>query len=84
MPTFGDLRLRIIRRSRAKDHFEFIALSDVHRDFWNKMNAVEYRRGYRPGEYERPGSPALCEMELLTKEEMRGWMEEFESFHTKK
>jgi hypothetical protein len=77
MPTFGELRKYVLRASGVKNHFEFCDLSPKHRNFWEKINDVEYKRGYSE-EYLKPESPALCEMNLLSKEELQSWIKEFE------
>jgi hypothetical protein len=77
MPTFAELRKYVLRASDVKNHIAFCELSPRHRNFWEKINHVEYKRGYSE-DYLRPGSPALCEMNLLSEEELQTWIKEFE------
>jgi hypothetical protein len=80
MPTFGSLReVVLLRAGTPGNHFEFTRLSRKHSEFWDKINKVEFDRGYTPGVYEQPDSPALCGMELLTEDEFQEWLVEFES-----
>lgn len=84
MPTFEVLREYVIRKAGVKNHFEFIRLSNSHRDFWERINEIEFQRGYKREEYEKPGAPALCEMNLLTQDELESWKQDFKSFHRKR
>ena len=79
MPTFGQLRKAVLQKASVKDHYEFMRTSDEHFVFWNEMNEVEFRRGYVRGVYERSGSPALCDLELLTETEYADWLKKFEA-----
>lgn len=76
MATFGQLRSEVLKRT-GSNMFSFRKLSEEHNDFWNRMNDVEYQRGYKRGEYEQPGTPALCDMDLLSKSEFDRWLQEF-------
>lgn len=80
MPTFGKLRKVVLTRSgMPNNHFRFVELSEQHREFWNRINEVEFDRGYVRGVYERLGTPALCDMDLLTDAEFQEWIKNFES-----
>lgn len=76
MATFGDLKDEVLERAGVKSHFDLFVISPAFKDFWEKLNRMEYDRGYVPGEYEKPGSPALCEMDLLTDEEFAKLLKE--------
>ena len=71
--TFGELRKRALAKAGVTDHFAFREISRAHDEFWERINAVEYQRGYGP-EYLKPGTPALCEMKLLTAREFEEWL----------
>ena len=79
MKTFGELKKEVLRLSGSSDHFQFIQTSQAYREFWKKMNKVEYELGYVHGEYEKPGTPALCEMELLSETEYLKWIEDLKA-----
>ena len=79
MATFRELREAVMKRAKVRNRFSFRKISPAHDDFWNKMNAVEYDRGYKPGENEKPDTPALCDMNLLTKVEFNKWLKDFEA-----
>lgn len=80
MPTFGELRRVVLTRAGTpNNHFRFVELSDQHHKFWNRINEVEFDRGYVHGVYECPDTPALCDMDLLTDVEFREWIKNFES-----
>lgn len=80
MPTFGKLRKVVLTRvGTPNDHFKFMELSPQHREFWNRINEVEFNRGYVRGVYESPGTPAFCDMDLLTDVEFQEWIKNFES-----
>lgn len=81
MHTFQELRDWVLGQAKVNSHFKLIRLSDEHRKFWDDINDIEYRRGYVPGEYEKPGTPALCDMRLLTEDELAEWKKRFKSFH---
>jgi hypothetical protein len=68
--TFGELRREALKKAGVADHFAFRALSAKHDAFWERLNADEYGRGYTP-EYQKPGSPALCDMALLDEAEFQ-------------
>lgn len=82
MKTFRSLKEMVLRKAGVRSHFEFNELSEAHRAFWEKLNQIEYNRGYVPGEYEKPETPALCDMELLSEEEFQELLEESEDLAT--
>jgi hypothetical protein len=67
--TFGALRAEIFRLAGVKNHFEFCGLGEKYEKYWDKLNREEYERGYKGGEYEKSGSPQLCDIPLLSQEE---------------
>lgn len=71
--TFGELRKRAMAKNGVNDFFAFREISPAHDAFWDEMNAVEYERGYTP-DYAKPGTPALCDMDLLDPEEFQAWL----------
>ncbi len=79
MATFGDLKNLVLKRAGTSNHFDFIEISEAHRDFWDKLNTIEFDRGYVPGEYEKSGTPALRQMDLLTDEEFQALVKEYEA-----
>jgi len=79
--TFGELRRWVLEKAKVPNHFGFNYLGESYRDYWSEMNEVESRRGYDPVEYAKPGSPALCDMKLLTEKEFMEWVQKFEAFH---
>lgn len=81
MATFGLLRGYIKMRAGVSDHFQFIALSEAHRELWNQINANEYKLGYDPVEYTKPGTPCLCDMELLSDYAYGQWVMRYERIH---
>ncbi len=81
MPTFGQLRRVVIKEAGTEDLFRFRGISSEHNAFWEEINAVEFKKGYVPGEYEKPGSQSLCEMELLTLWEFNEWVGKFKKIH---
>ncbi len=72
--TFGELRKLALAKAGVTDHFAFRDLSSEHDAFWERINSVEYERGYTP-DYTEPGTPALCDMKLLTADELAQWVE---------
>lgn len=83
MPTFGKLRELVHNEANTKgDHFVFRSLGKEYADFWDEVNEAEYKHGYTP-DYLNPGTPALCDMDLLTESEFNMWVEKFRSFHNK-
>ena len=62
----------------------FSGISPEHHSFWDEMNEVEYERGYVREVYERPDSPALHQMELLTDNEFQMWLKKFEAISKKR
>ena len=84
MRTFGELKKAVLKKAGTPNNFfAFRLISGNHNSFWDEMNEEEYRRGYVRGEYEKPGSPALCEMRLLTQKEFDDYIKRFKSFHRK-
>jgi len=81
MVTVEKLREIVMGKAGVTDMFAFRCLSRRHNAFWDEMNEVEFQRGYVPEEYEKPDTPALFEMELLTEEEFAQWVEKFEVIH---
>ena len=81
MRTFGQLKVEVLAVASANDHFELIRLSAAHRNFWERMNRMEYDRGYVHEEYIKPGSPCLCDMELLDQPEYDRLLNEFKTMH---
>jgi hypothetical protein len=79
MATFMQLRAAVIAKAKVRDMFAFRLISPAHNAFWDEMNEVEYRRGYVAGEYEKPNTPALCEMDLLTIAEFEEWVRKFKA-----
>lgn len=77
MATFGQLKDEMLQEAGVSSHFQFIELSDRHRQLWEEMNSAEYHRGYNHEEYQKPGSPQLRDMELLDDAEYQQWMERF-------
>lgn len=80
--TFGQLRKAVMRKAGTKDMFEFRQMSPAHNAFWDEMNDVEFERGYVRDEYERPGTPALYNMKLLTNKEYKEWLKKFDEINT--
>ena len=83
MKTFGSLKDMVLRKAGVRDHFKFNEISEAHRAFWEKLNRIEYDRGYVAGEYEKPGTPALCDMELLSEEEFQALLKEAKELATR-
>lgn len=81
--TFAQLRKWALAEAKVSDHFAFRKLGPSYETYWEGMNHDEYRRGYVAGEYEKPGSPALCDMTLLTQREFSNWQGTFNYFHKK-
>ena len=82
MTTFRELRMVVLERAGTlNDHFAFRRLSLAHAAYWDKINAVEFERGYDHEKYIKPGSPSLCDMDLLTPEEFEVWVAELELIH---
>ena len=85
MPTFGKLRETVLKEAGIKEEegiagmFRFRSMHDAYDEFWERMNTVEWQRGYRPGYYERSDTPALCQMDLLTQEEFDEWVKSFKA-----
>lgn len=83
MATFGELRSRIMRETGTQSYLAFRALSTEHDSFWEDINKAEFQRGYKRGEYEAPGTEALCNMDLLTEEELGRWIHRLHALSTK-
>ena len=79
--TFQDLRDWALKEARVSNHFGFLRLGPCYTQFWEDINRIEYTRGYDPEEYLKPNAPALCQMKLLTEEELKEWKKRFKSFH---
>lgn len=79
MTTFGKLKDEMLREASTDSHFSFMSMSDGHRLIWEDMNDEEYKRGYVSGDYEKPESPALRDMDLLDEAEYEQWMSRFRS-----
>lgn len=73
MATFGTVRAQVLAKAKVRNHFEYLQLGSAHAAFWERINAVEYARGYTP-EYLKPGTPGLCDMDLLTDAELLDWV----------
>ncbi|OGG57747.1 hypothetical protein A2765_04930 [Candidatus Kaiserbacteria bacterium RIFCSPHIGHO2_01_FULL_56_24] len=82
--TFGELKAWALEQAGVSNHFEFRDLGENYATYWEGMNRAEFDRGYVHGEYEKPDTPALCDMKLLTEKEFRDWKGTFEFFHEKK
>jgi hypothetical protein len=80
MATSGKLKDEVIKKTGVSDYFAFRRLSEAHADFWDKVNGAEFVRGYSE-KYLEPGSLALHDMDLLTEEEYRTWLEDFEKIN---
>ncbi len=81
--TFAELRKWAFEKAGVSNHIAFNKLGSDYVQYWEGINDAEFRRGYVPGEYEKPGTPALCEMRLLTEKEFAEWQRTFEFFHKK-
>ena len=79
--TFAELRRWVLAEAKAGNHFAFRDFGEKYANFWEELNDAEFRRGYVPGEYEKPNTPALYEMKLLTEKEFSTWQETFTLFH---
>ncbi|MFA5831624.1 MAG: hypothetical protein WC878_07405 [Candidatus Paceibacterota bacterium] len=79
--TFGELRSFVLARTNSENHFVFCRMGKKYEEFWSDMNGLEYDRGYDKEEYEKKGSPALCDMKLLTESEFDVWKQRFLKFH---
>lgn len=79
--TFKELRVWAVEMAGVSNHFDFCRLGPDYKNFWDKINCVEFDRGYDPVEYIKPDTPALWQMKLLTDEEFEEWKSRFLSFH---
>ncbi len=79
--TFGELKKWVLAEASVSDHFAFRDLGSNYINYWDGLNREEFERGYVPGEYEKPGSPGLHEMKLLTQKEFNDRQGTFRFFH---
>lgn len=74
MRTYGDLKKDVLKNAGVTSHFHLHDKGAAYSNLWEEINHEEYRRGYDPVEYHKPGSKALCEMELLEQHEYDAWL----------
>jgi len=76
---FGTTTARLSESNTAKGGFHFQQLCYQLHD---EINYEEMKRGYTP-DYHRPGLPCLCQMELLTLEQLEAWKKKIDDAHEK-
>ena len=82
MATYTKVKALLLRKADVSNHFAFWGLDEKRREIcqqlWEEINREEFQKGYKPGEYEKAGTSALCEMDLLTPEELEQWKKRIE------
>lgn len=79
--SFQELREWMLAQIGQKDHFDLWRMGEKYEEFWSDINSAEMKRGYQHDEYVKENTPALCEMNLLTDQEMDAWQARFKAFH---
>jgi len=80
--TYQSVREHLLKKAGVPSHFDFMKLDnereEICRQLWDEINHEEFRKGYKKEEHERPGTPALWQMRLLTEKELLAWLEKID------
>ena len=76
MTTVRDFKNLVLRESGVSDSEEFCGISDAHRAFYARLNALGSSRGM-PADPSKPIPPNIDEAAVLTEQEERRLLADF-------